>query len=156
MPGEKRPEINKAYYPAAGTTDEGKPVRVTADRDVTGIDVTFTPAAPVKDSAAPPAPPRPDATGTGRIAGTVTDAVWGKPIKAAELLLLPAPGQGPRLTNWVRTDSRGRFEYRFLEAQRYTLSFRAPRFVNLEFGQKRPGETGTQIELRAGEDFAPT
>ena len=153
MQGEKRPEINKAYYPAGGAIEEGKPVRVSAGRDTAGIDITFSPAAPVKDPAAPPAPPRPDATGTGRIAGTVTDAVSGKPIKAAELLLLPAPGQGQRLTNWTRTDSLGRFEYKSLTAQRYVLSFRAPRFVNLDYGQKRPGETGTQIQLGDGEDF---
>jgi hypothetical protein len=153
MPGEKPPSINKAYYPAAATLGEAKPVGVSAGRDTTGIDITFTPAAPVKDPAAPAAQTRPDATGTGRIAGTVTDAVSGKPIKAAELLLLPAPGQGPRLTNWVRTDAQGRFEYKSLEAQRYVLSFRAPRFVSLEYGQKRPGETGTQIQLRDGEDF---
>lgn len=153
MQGEKRPEINKAYYPAGGVIEEGKPVRVSAGRDTAGIDITFSPAAPVKDPAAPPAPPRPDATGTGRIAGTVTDAVSGKPITAAELLLLPAPGQGQRLTNWTRTDSLGRFEYKSLAAQRYVLSFRAPRFVNLDYGQKRPGETGTQIQLGDGEDF---
>lgn len=153
MQGERRPEVNKGYYPAAGTRDDAKPVRVSAGRDTMGIDIAFTPAAPVKDPAAPAPPPRPDATGTGRIAGTVTDAVSGKPIKAAQLLLLPAPGQGERLTNWVRTDAQGRFEYKSLQAQRYTLSFQAPRFVTLEFGQKRPGETGTQIQLRDGEDF---
>lgn len=153
MQGERRPEVNKGYYPAAGTLDDAKPVRVSPGRDTMGIDITFTPAAPVKDPAAPAPPPRPDATGTGRIAGTVIDAVSGKPIKAAQLLLLPAPGQGERLTNWARTDAQGRFEYRSLQAQRYTLGFRAPGFVNLEFGQKRPGETGTQIQLRDGEDF---
>jgi hypothetical protein len=153
MQGERRPEITRSYYPAGGTPGEGKPVRVTAGRDATGIDITLNPAEPVKDPAAPPAPPRPDATGSGRIAGTLTDAVSGKPIKGARLLLLPAPGQGERLTNWTRTDAQGRFEYKSLQAQRYTLSFQAPRFVSLEFGQKRPSETGTQIQLREGEDF---
>ena len=77
----------------------------------------------------------------------------GKPIKAAELLLLPAAGQGQRITNWTRTDGQGRFEYKGLTAQRYTLRFQAPRFVTLDYGQKRPGETGTQIQLRDGEDY---
>ena len=153
MAGEKRPEMNTAFYPAAATMEEGKLVRVTAGRDATATDITFTPAAPAKDPAAPPAPPRPDLTGTGRIAGTVTDATSGKPIKAAELLLLPAPGQGQRITNWTRTDGQGRFEYKGLTAQRYTIRFQAPRFVTLEYGQKRPSETGTQIQLRDGEDY---
>jgi 5-hydroxyisourate hydrolase-like protein (transthyretin family) len=153
MPGEKRPEINTAFYPAAATIEDARLVRVSAGRDATGTDVTFSPAAPAKDPAAPPAPPRPDLTGTGRIAGTVTDATSGKPVKAAELLLLPAAGQGQRITNWTRTDAQGRFEYKGLTAQRYTLRFLAQRFVTLEYGQKRPGEAGTQIQLRDGEDY---
>jgi 5-hydroxyisourate hydrolase-like protein (transthyretin family) len=153
MPGEKRPDINSAYYPGVAVIEDAKSVRLSAGRDATGIDITFTPAQPVKDLSAPPPPPRPDATGTGRIAGVVTDGVSGKPIRAAEILLLPAPGQGPRLTNWTRTDSQGRFEYRSLEAQRYTLSFRAKRYISLEYGQQRPGETGTQIQLAEGENY---
>jgi hypothetical protein len=58
MPGEKRPEINRSYYPAGATTiDEAKPVRVASARDVSNINLTFTPASPVKDPAAPPLPP---------------------------------------------------------------------------------------------------
>jgi Carboxypeptidase regulatory-like domain len=151
--GEKRPDITTAYYPAASAIEEARYVRVQAGRDAGAIDVTFTPSRPAIDPAAPPVPPRPDRNGSGRIAGIVTDATTGKPVRAAELLLLPAPGQGPALTHWIRTDARGRFEYTSLPAQRYTLRFQAPRFVTLEFGQKRPGESGTQIQLRDGEDF---
>jgi hypothetical protein len=32
MPGEKRPDVNQAYYPAGATIDEAKPVRVSAGR----------------------------------------------------------------------------------------------------------------------------
>jgi hypothetical protein len=150
--GEKRPDINRAYYPAgAATIDAGKPVHVTLARDTPAIDLTFSPAPPVKDPAAPPAPPRPDQTGTARIAGRVVDATSGKPVKAARLLLLPIEGQ--RLTNWTRSDSQGRFEYTALQARRYTLSVDAERFVSMEFGQKRPGETGTQIQVADGQDF---
>jgi len=125
MPGEKRPDAATAYYPAAGTIDEARYVRVSAGRDATAIDVTFTPPRAVADPPAPPPPPRPDRNGTGRIAGIVTDTTSGKPIRAAELLLLPAPGQGQSLTHWIRTDARGRFEYTSLPAQRYTLRFQA-------------------------------
>lgn len=152
-PGEKRPDVNTAYYPAAASLDEARYVRVSEARDATAIDVTFTPARPPIDPAAPPVPSRPDRNGTGRIAGIVSDATTGKPIRAAELLLLPAPGQGPRTTDWIRTDAQGRFEYKSLPAQRYTLQFQAQRYVTLEYGQKRPGETGTQIQLRDGEDY---
>jgi protocatechuate 3,4-dioxygenase beta subunit len=151
MPGEKRPGVSQGYYPAAATIDESKPVRVSPGRDVSGVDITFVPAAPVTDPAAPRLPPRPDATGTAKIAGTVADAVTGKPIRGARLLLLPVEGQ--RTTNWTRADAQGRFEYTALQARRYTLRAEADRFVTLQFGQKRPGETGTRIEVRDGEDF---
>ncbi len=94
MPGEKRPDINRSYYPAgASTIEESKPVHVSLGRDASSIDLTLTPAPPVKDPAAPPPPPRPDATGTARIAGRVVDATSGKPIKGARLLLLPTEGR---------------------------------------------------------------
>src|SRR5262245_42684945 len=41
MPGEKRPDPSTGYYPAAGSIDEAKYVRVSAGRDATAIDVTF-------------------------------------------------------------------------------------------------------------------
>jgi hypothetical protein len=63
------------------------------------------------------------------------------------------PVEGPRFSILARTDAQGRFAYLQLEARRYTLSAEAERFVTLEFGQKRPGETGTQIQLRDAEDF---
>jgi hypothetical protein len=151
MPGEKPPEIARAFYPAAATAEEGKPVRVSAGRDTSAIDITLALPTPSRDPAAPPVPPRLDATGTARIAGVVTDGVSGKPIASARLLLLPVEGQ--RITNWTRTDLKGRFEYTSLQARRYTLRFEADRFVTLEFGQKRPGETGTQIQVREGEDY---
>jgi hypothetical protein len=121
---------------------------VSAGRQVSAVDITFTPVGPVPAAAAAP---REDATGTARIAGIVTDAVSGKPVAGARLLLLPVEGQ--RLTNWTRTDARGRFEYTKLQARRYTLQANADRFVTLEYGQKRPGETGTQIQLTEGEQF---
>jgi 5-hydroxyisourate hydrolase-like protein (transthyretin family) len=153
MQGEKRPDVTSVYYPAAAAIEDAKYVRVSAGRDATAIDVTFAPPRAVKDPNAPPPPPRPDRNGTGRIAGVVTDATSGKPIRAAELLLVPAPGQGPQITDWIRTDAQGRFAYASLPAQRYTLRFSATRYVTLEYGQKRPGETGTQIALRDGEDY---
>jgi protocatechuate 3,4-dioxygenase beta subunit len=153
MPGEKRPDINRSYYPAGATTlDESKPVHVSAARDASAVDLIFTPAPPVKDPAAPPRPPHPDATGTARIAGRVIDATSGRPIKNAELLLLPTQGQ--RITNWTRSDSQGRFEYTSLPVKAYTLKVNAKRYVSLDFGQKRPGESGTPIQITTeGQDF---
>jgi protocatechuate 3,4-dioxygenase beta subunit len=153
MPGEKRSEINRSYYPAgAATVEEARPVHVSLARDATSIDLMFAPAPPLRDPTAPPPSPRPDATGTARIAGRVVDATSGKPIKGARLLLLPTEGQ--RLNNWTRTDSQGRFAYTSLPVRAYTLRVEAERFVALEYGQKRPGETGTPIQIATeGQDF---
>jgi hypothetical protein len=153
LPGEKRPNVNRSYYPSgAATIEEAKPVRVSLARETPGIDLAFTPAPPVKDPSAPPPSPRPDATGTARIAGRVVDATSGKPIRGARLLLLPTDGQ--RLTNWTRTDSDGRFAYTSLTVRAYTLRIDAERSVTLEYGQKRPGEGGTPIQITVdGQDF---
>jgi hypothetical protein len=152
MAGEKFPEVNKGYYPAAAAFEDAKPVMVTAGRDSSGVDVTFTPSLPVKDPSAPPPSARIDRDGTGRIAGIVTDATTGKPVRAAQLLLLPAAGQGPSITDARRTDAQGRFEYRSLPSQRYVISVRAPRYVTLDYGQKRPGENGGEIMVHENED----
>lgn len=152
MAGEKRPDVNRGYYPAAVTLQDARTVRVAAPRDATAIDITFVPAVPVIDPAAPPPPPRPDATGTARIAGQLVDAVSRKPVKNARVLLVPLDGVA--LTNWKRTDRQGRFEYTQLTARRYRLTVDADRYLSqLEYGQQRPGEVGTPIEVRDGEDF---
>ena len=151
MPGEKRAEIARAYYPAGDTVDTAKPVRVAAGREVSAIDVRLTPTWPSIDPGAPPPAPRPDATGTARIEGRITDAVSGKPVRGARLLLVGVDGMS--LTNWKRTDAQGRFEYTQLVARRYRLTVSADRFVSVDFGQKRPGETGVAIELADGATF---
>jgi 5-hydroxyisourate hydrolase-like protein (transthyretin family) len=151
-PGENGPSPTVAYHPAAPSIVEATPVRVMAGRDVNAIDIALTAVSLVKTSSAAAAP-RPDAAGAGRIFGTVVDAVSGKPIARARILLLPAVGQGPRLTHWTRSDDNGRFEYTSLAAQRYTLRFTAPRFVSLEYGQKGHGESATEIQLRDAEEF---
>jgi protocatechuate 3,4-dioxygenase beta subunit len=148
MPGERRAEITQAYYPAGETVDSAKPVRVAVGREVSAIDVRLSPAWPSMDPNVPPPPPRPDATGTARIEGRITDAVSGKPIGGARLLLVGIEGMS--LTNWKRTDAQGRFEYTQLVARRYRLTVSADRFVSLEFGQKRPGETGMALEVTDG------
>lgn len=150
LPGANDPAVT--YHPAAHAIDAARPVRVLAGRDTSAIDIAVSANEPVSESGASAAPRR-DATGVGRIFGSVVDAVSGKPIARARILLLPASGQGPRLTNWTRSDDKGRFEYTALSAQRYTLRVTAPRFVSLEYGQKEPGDAGAEILLRDGEPF---
>ncbi len=150
---EKYPQINKSYYPAATAIEDAKPVLVMSGRDATGVDVTFTPALPVVDPSVPPRASRIDGAGNGRIAGVVTDAVTGKPIRAAQVVLTPVSSQGPRITNVTRTDAQGRFEYTALSAQRYTLRAQARRFITLGYGQTRAGTIAKEIPVQDGDDI---
>jgi hypothetical protein len=151
MPGEKRGTETRVYYPDVQAIESAKPVRITSGRETTGLDLRLVPPVPLVDPAAPALPPRPDATGTARIAGRVTDAITARPVQGARLLLVPLDGVA--LTNWKRSDAQGRFEYTQLEARRYRLTASADGLVQIEYGQKKPGEGGLAIQLKDGEDF---
>jgi hypothetical protein len=151
LPGEKSGAVPRTFYPAAESIDTAKPITVAPAQEITGIDLRLSRPVPTRDPNAPPPPPRPDATGSARIAGRVTDAVTGKPVRDARLLLVPLDGMA--LTNWKRSDAQGRFEYAQLQARRYRLTVSADRFVQVEYGQKRPGESGIAIQVRDGEEF---
>ena len=86
-------------------------------------------------------------TGTAIIRGTVVAADSGSPIRRAQVR---ASGQGvpPRLAS---TDAQGRFELRELPAGRYTLTASKGGFVSLQYGQRRPSESGTPLELGDGQ-----
>jgi len=151
MPGEKRGAVPRTFYPAADAIETAKPITVAAGRDVTSVDLRLARPAPAIDPTAPPPPPHPDATGTARIFGRVTDAVSGRPVPQARLLLVPLDGVA--LTNWKRADAQGRFEYTQVQARRYRLTASADRLIQMEYGQKRPGESGIAIQVRPDEEF---
>ena len=151
MPGEKRGAVPRSFYPAADSIETAKPVTVGSGAEVTGIDLRLARPVPAMDPNAPLPPPRPDATGTARIVGRVTDAVSGKPVRHARLLLVPLDGVA--LTNWKRADAQGRFEYTQLQARRYRLTASADGLIQMEYGQKRPGESGLAIQVRDDEEF---
>ena len=83
-------------------------------------------------------------TGTAILRGTVVAADNGSPIRRAQVRIT---GQGvpPRLAS---TDAQGRFELRELPAGRYTLTASKGGFVTLQYGQRRPSESGTPLEIR--------
>lgn len=49
------------------------------------------------------------------------------------------------------TDAQGRFELKELPAGRYTMSASKGGYVSLQYGQRRPSESGTPIELGDGQ-----
>jgi hypothetical protein len=94
---------------------------------------------PPRDRAAAREAPR----GTGILRGTVVAADSGNPIRRAQVRVT-AQGAGSRLAT---TDAQGRFEVRDLPAGRFTISASKGGFVSLQYGQRRPSEAGTPIEL---------
>lgn len=91
--------------------------------------------------------PAETARGTSILRGFVVSAETGSPVRRAQVR---ATGQGVP-SRLATTDEQGRFEIRELPAGRYTLSASKGGLVSLQYGQRRPGESGTPIELGDGQ-----
>jgi hypothetical protein len=87
--------------------------------------------------------PRQFKTGTGRIRGRVMAVEGGGPIRRAQVRI-SGPEVAPKA---ALTDAEGRYEFRDLPAGRFTLSASKSGFVNVQYGQSRPFESGKPIEL---------
>ena len=96
---------------------------------------------PAQKEAAPP---------MGRITGRVLAADNGRPIKRARAYVsapeLPE-GRG------TLTDDSGVFELTELPAGRYTLTASKTGFIALSYGQRRPFQAGTPLQLRDGQQM---
>jgi hypothetical protein len=90
--------------------------------------------------------PRP----SGAIAGTLTSADLGQPVRRAQVKLVSV---SPRATRTATTDANGRFAFGDLPATDYTLSASKAGYLEMVYGARRPGArvAGTPIRLAAGE-----
>jgi hypothetical protein len=94
------------------------------------------------------APPRADAPrGTAVLRGQIVTADNGSPIRRAQVRVMSPDAREGRVAT---TDAQGRFEIKELPAGRYTITASKGGFVSLQFGQRRPSESGTPIELGDG------
>ena len=82
--------------------------------------------------------------GTAVIRGVILAADTGTPIRRAQVR---ASAPGIRSSRLATTDAQGRFEFREMPAGRYTISASKGGFVGLQYGQRRPSESGTPLEL---------
>src|SRR5256712_12241371 len=104
---------------------------------------------PTRDTSAqqnkdtPPAP-------TGRITGRVLAADNGRPIKRARVFVNAAELPGGR---GALTDDQGVFDLAELPAGRYTLTVSKSGFVSLSYGQRRPLQAGTPLQLGDGQQL---
>jgi hypothetical protein len=107
------------------------------------------PQQPSRDTSAqqqkdvPPAP-------TGRISGRVLTADSGRPVKRARVFVTAAELPGGR---GVLTDDSGAFDITELPAGRYSLTVSKTGFVSLSYGQRRPLQAGTPLQLGDGEQL---
>jgi hypothetical protein len=86
----------------------------------------------------------------GRITGRVLAADNGRPVKRARVFISAAEVPGGR---GLLTDDTGTFDFTELPAGRYTLSVSKSGFVSLSYGQRRPLQAGTPLQLADGQQL---
>lgn len=84
---------------------------------------------------------------TASIRGTVTAADSGAPVRGAEVRL----SSDSSYSRLATTDGDGRFELRDLPAGEFKLTVSRAGFTSAQFGQRRPFEAPTLIDLSEGE-----
>jgi hypothetical protein len=94
---------------------------------------------PTRDGAAAEAP-----TGTARIRGRVIAADTGTPLRRAQVRITAAE---LRVNRNVNTDADGLYEFTELPAGRYNIFVTRSGFVSLQFGQRRPFESGRPLDV---------
>src|SRR5215216_5007700 len=87
---------------------------------------------------------------SGRITGRVVAADNGRPVKRARVFVSASELPGGR---GVLTDDAGVFDLADLPAGRYTLTVSKSGFVSLSYGQRRPLQAGTPLQLGDGEQL---
>ena len=80
--------------------------------------------------------------------GQIVAADNGSPIRRAQVRINAPDAREDRVAT---TDQQGRFEFKELPAGRYTMTASKAGFVTLQYGQRRPSESGTPIELGDGQ-----
>ena len=103
--------------------------------------------------AVPGPPPGPNAavpTGTGVISGRVTASPSGAPLRHAQVMLTAAAVPVRRTTT---TDGEGRFRIADLPAGGYFLSANKAGYVGVQYGQRRPNEPTTALQLSDGQSM---
>lgn len=80
----------------------------------------------------------------GRISGRILTADNARPVRRARVFINGAELPGGR---GVLTDDNGSFEFTELPAGRYTVTVSKTGFISLSYGQRRPLQAGTPLQL---------
>ena len=92
--------------------------------------------------------------GTATISGRVLTADTGRPVKRARVAVTGASAAGGRAGSTAITDDQGRFVIAELAAGNYSVSASRSGFVDAVYGQRRPLQPGTPIQLTEGQAAA--
>lgn len=103
---------------------------------------------PARDTSARPGTTA-TAPGTGRLSGRVVALDTGKPLKRARVFINAAESGG----RGMLTDDNGIYEFADLPAGRYTINASKSGYVQLSFGQRRPLQAGTPLQLLSGQQL---
>ena len=106
----------------------------------TGTAAAAPQATPPRDTSAQPQ------KGTASIAGRITAADTKRPLRRARVTLT---GVGPARN--VSTGVDGTYTFKDLPAGRYRLSANRGGYLQLDYGQRRPGEPGRPLEVGEGQ-----
>jgi len=87
---------------------------------------------------------------TGRLSGRVVTGDGGRPVKRARVFISAAELPGGR---GMLTDDNGAFDFSDLPAGRYTITASKNGFIQLSYGQRRPLQAGTPLQLLDGQQL---
>ena len=117
--------------------------------------IVFAQVPPLPQGAPMPGPPQPrpqlpardnsaTPTGTARIRGRIVSADTGTPLRRATIRVSSSE---LRINKSVNTDADGRYEVAELPAGRYNVYVTRNGYVSLQFGQRRPFESGRPLDV---------
>lgn len=87
---------------------------------------------------------------TGIISGRVTAADTARPLRRARIALR-STGSQMRPISGPSTNAQGRFELKEVPPGIYFVSASRSGYIELQHGQRRPGERGVTVEVKAGQ-----
>ena len=125
----------------AQTTGSGQPGQTAQPGPTSPATPQRMPARPLRPGETPP-------KGTAVIKGQVTAGGTGAPVRRAQVRAMSMEGRGGGVTS---TDTNGLFQIGDLPAGRYSVTASKGGFAQAAFGQRRPGEPGTPIDLGEGQ-----